>query len=444
LIEQLVMSAAVGGDGSETAVGSLFALEPDAVRCPHVALGALREESPVRWIAEIEAYAVTRYDDIVEVNRHPELFSSTMATGPVFARQLMETITSLLDDEAFRDAVAPRLGRGLATALLNADPPLHSRQRALVNRAFSLRKAREREAAIVEITDGLIDRFVERGEAELVTELAVPLPLTVIAQLLGVPTDDMDAFKRWSDDFVVAIGNHNLSKDDLAAMLRSQGEFFEYFGAQIADRRVAPRDDVVSDVVHARIDSEELTEAEMLSMFSQFLVAGNETTTKLIASAVLWLVRRPDLADRLRAQPGDVAPFIEEILRLEAPVQGLFRVATADTTVGGVDIPSGAAVWLAYASGNRDGSAYTDADECLVDREPGKPHLAFGVGEHFCLGASLARVESQVAIQRLLARLDDIRLAVPDEDLGYEPSYVLHGLHRLPITFTPTRRSDVH
>lgn len=427
-----------------TGIESLFALDPAAVRCPHETLGMLRRDEPVRWIPEIEAFAVTRYDDIVHVNRHPELFSSTLATGPVFARQMMETIGSLLEDEAFRDTVAPRLGRGLTTALLNADPPLHSRQRALVNRAFSLRKAREREPAIVQIADELIDRFADRGDAELVTELAVPLPLTVIAQALGVPVEDMDSFKRWSDDFVVAIGNHNLSKDDLAAMLQSQGEFFEYFSEQIADRRRSPRDDVVSDVVHSRIDGEELTEAEMLSMFSQFLVAGNETTTKLIASAVLLLTRRPDLADRLRARPGDVALFLEEVLRLEAPVQGLFRVATADATIGGVDIPSGAAVWLVYASGNRDDAVYADADACLVDRDPERPHLAFGVGEHFCVGASLARVESQVAIQRLLARLDDIRLAVPESELGYEPSYVLHGLHRLPVTFTSTRRSDAH
>lgn len=417
---------------------ALFALDPDAIRCPHHILTRLRAEAPVRWIDEIEAYAVTRYDDIVHVNRHPELFSSRMATGPVLARQMAETIAVLVEDDAeVRDILTVRAARGRTAVLLNADPPLHSRQRKLVNRSFTPRAVKAREAGIRQLTDELIDAFAGGGEVELVRALAVPLPLSVIADALGVPRDRMEDFKRWSDDFVVAIGNHNLSKDDLRRMILSQAEFFDYFAEQIADRRANPRPDLVTEIVLSRIDGEELTEPEMLSMFSQFLVAGNETTTKLICSAVLRLTHDRALAGRLRAAPALVPDFIEEVLRLEAPVQGLFRVANEDTEIGGVQVPARASLWLVYASGNRDEEMFPSPQECVLGREARNPHLAFGFGEHFCLGASLARIEAQAAIDRLLARFSDIELVGRAEDLEYEPSYVLHGLERLPLRLTP-------
>jgi cytochrome P450 len=423
--------------GSDSAHAGLFALDPHTVRCPHEVLARLREESPARWIDEIEAYAVTRYEDIVFVNRHPELFSSRTATGPVLARQMAETIGALVEeDPEVREVITGRAARGRTAVLLNADPPLHSRQRKLVNRSFSLRAAKAREDDIRRLADELIDAFPADGEVELVSALGVPLPLAVIADALGVPLSDMADFKRWSDDFVVAIGNHNLSKDDLRRMLQSQAAFFSYFADQIADRRVTPRDDVVTEVVTSRLDGEELTEAEMLSMFSQFLVAGNETTTKLIASAALRLALDPALADRLRGEPALVGELVEEVLRLEAPVQGLFRVATAATEVGGVPIPEGAHLWVVYAAGNRDGSVFPSPDECVLDRQSRYPHLAFGVGEHFCLGASLARIEAKVALERLLGRYGTIELVGAVDDLEYEASYVLHGLRRLPLRLT--------
>jgi cytochrome P450 len=419
----------------------LFALDPAAVACPHVALRALQEEGPAVWVDEIQAYAVTRHDDVMHVARHPELFSSRLATGPVMARQMLEAIgAAMADDRELHTILSSGRMQGSPAVLLNADPPAHTRQRALVNRAFTLRRVREREAEVAAVADALIDRFAGRGEVELIHEFAVPLPLTVIAQMLGVPLDRMDDFKRWSDDFVVAIGNHHLTKSEMGRMLRSQAEFFEYFAEQIEDRRSNPRDDVVTDVVESRIDGEELSVPEMLSMFSQFLVAGNETTTKLIGSAVLHLVTHPDTADRLRADPDAIFPFVEEMLRLHAPVQGLFRVANRDTEVGGVPIPARAAVWLVYAAANRDPSHVEAPEECRLDRHNSAAHLSFGFGEHFCLGASLARVETRIGLRRLLERLDDVRLVCEESELQYEPSYVLHGLQALPLRFTGRRQ----
>lgn len=415
----------------------LFALEPAAVACPHLALRSLQQQGPAVWVDEIQAYAVTRHDDVMQVVRHPELFSSRLATGPVMARQMLEAIgAAMVDDPDLPTILSSGRMQGSPAVLLNADPPTHTRQRALVNRAFTLRRVRDREAEIAAVADALIDRFVGRGEVELIHEFAVPLPLTVIALMLGVPIDRMDDFKRWSDDFVVAIGNHHLTKAEMGRMLRSQAEFFEYFAEQVEDRRAHPRDDVVSDVVAARLDGEELSVPEMLAMFSQFLVAGNETTTKLLGSAVLHLATHPDVADRLRAQPHAVGPFVEEMLRLHAPVQGLFRTATRDTEVGGVPIPARAAVWVVYAAANRDPAQIEAPDECRLDRPNPAGHLAFGFGEHFCLGASLARVETRIGLQRLLERLGHMRLACDARGLQYEPSYVLHGLRRLPVRFT--------
>lgn len=417
---------------------ALFGLEPAAVACPHDAFEQLRAEGPAVWVDEIQAFAVTRYDDVMQVAKQPGLFSSRLATGPVLAQQMKEAVAAAADDDPeVREVLRNRAARADTPVLLGADPPLHTRQRGLVNRAFTLRKVREREEMITGVAGSLIDAFHPRGEVELVGEFAVPLPLTIIAQMLGVPIERMDDFKRWSDHFVVAIGNHHLTKDEMGRMLRSQAEFFQYFSEQIEDRRAHPRDDVVTDVVAARLDGEALSVQEMLSMFSQFLVAGNETTTKLIASAVLHLARHPQVADRLRAAPEEIPVFVEEMLRLEAPVQGLFRVATEDTEIGGVPIPAGSAVWLVYAAANRDAASFADAGACRFDRAHLTSHLAFGFGEHFCIGASLARAEARIALHLLLQRLRDIELACDEGDLRYEPSYVLHGLQALPLRFQP-------
>lgn len=416
----------------------LLDLEPAAVAHPHPYFARLREEAPVEWIEELGCFAVTRYDDVLEVVRNPELFSSRMPTGPQATNKTMGILQEILMEDAdMRELLSDGLPVGTTPVLLMADPPVHDRQRNLVNRAFSPRRVRELEPEIRALADELIDRFVARGECEFVQEFAVGLPLTVIARALGVPEADMPSFKRWSDDFVVAIGNHLLSKERLASMLRSQVEFAAYFTEQIERRRTEPGDDLISDVVHARIDgTEPLSREEMLGMFSQFLVAGNETTTKLLASAMLRLTREPQLVARLRADRSLIGGMVEEALRLDAPVQGLFRQANRETTIGGVTIPAGASVWVLYASANRDEAQFPDGEILDPTRDNSKAHLSFGQGIHYCLGASLARTEGRIAFEALLDRLDDLALR-PGSGLDYEPSYALHGLRELWITFRP-------
>lgn len=411
---------------------ALFRLEPDAVRCPHRLFDLLRDQAPVSWIPEIEAYAVTRYDDVQTVLRAPDVFSSAQATGPVQMRQTREAAAALLEEDPDREAVLRRASAGRTPVLLRSDPPLHQRQRSLVGRAFTPRRARESEPVIVEIAESLCDQMADQDDVDLVRAFAVPLPLTVIADRLGVPRQDMDRFKQWSDDFVVAIGNHDLSSGQLLDMLRSQAEFFEYFTARIEQAAAAePTPDILSDVVHARTeDGEGLSVPEMLGMFSQFLTAGNETTTKLIASGVLRLLEDPELLAEVRADPARIEHFVEETLRLDAPVQGLFRVATRDTEVGGVAIPEGAAVWLVYASANRDDDVFGCPAELDMGRDNARQHLSFGFGEHFCVGAALARLEAAIGLRVLLDRFPKLALS-PRHVSEYEPSYVLHGLRAL-------------
>lgn len=425
--------------GIESDLTPLLETRQEALRCPHQYFAALRDAGPVVWLEGVGAYAVTTYEKTVEVLRDPASFSSLLATGPKMAAQTLGVLQEVMAEHPAlqaRMADSPMVQH--TSVLLNADPPAHDRQRALVNRAFSPRRVRQMEEPISGIAHDLIDRFVGLGRCEFVSEFAVALPLTVIAGALGVPGDDLPTFKRWSDDFVVAIGNHRLSKDSLRSMIESQFEFFEYFTEKIRERTQRPEDDLITDVVQARIDgTEPLSVPEMLMMLSQFLVAGNETTAKLLASAMLRLADDLPMAQGLRTRPEAIADFVEEALRLDAPVQGLFRMAMRDVTLAGQAIPAGAHLWLLYASANRDPAEFGQPDEIVLARENGKGHLSFGQGTHYCLGASLARAEARIGIGALLERLDDIRLT--DHPVEYEESYVLHGLKELHLEFVDRR-----
>jgi cytochrome P450 len=415
-------------------VRELFALDPAALQCPQAYFDPIRNEQPVMYVPEIECYLVTRHDDIMEVSRNTAQFSSLMPTGPVLARQQAEAIGALLADDA-ELASRMRTQRGSVRVLLNADPPDHGRQRKLVNRAFTPPKVKALEPRIYEVANQLVDSFIERGSVELVHEYGVLLPLNIIAECLGVADDDLPKFKRWSDDFVALIGNHHMSREQMKAMLYSQMEFYNYFQSKIDERRAEPRNDLISDVVQAELDGEPLSDGEMLAMFNQFLVAGNETTTKLIASSMRILCEHPDVMQQLRDDRSLIPGFVEEALRLETPVQGLYRTATADTSIGGVPISAGSHVMLVYAAGNRDAEVFPEPGCPMADRSNAMRHLAFGHGEHYCIGSALARAEGRIAIEVLLDRLDNIALA-PSNTFEYEPSYVLHGLKKLELTFS--------
>jgi len=281
----------------------------------------------------------------------------------------------------------------------------------------------------------LIDSFIGDGQVELVRQFAVPLPLTVIADALGVPRTDMLKFKKWSDDSVAPLGGM-ISHEREIECAHSTVEFQHYFAAMLEERRIHPRDDLLTDLLHARIEGEtSLTMGEMLNILQQLLVAGNETTTNLIASAMMLLVQNPAQMEALRAERSRIPNLIEEALRLESPVQGLFRMAKVDVEIGGVKIPAGSRIVVMYASGNRDDGKFVEAEKFDVCRANAKDHLAFGAGIHYCLGAPLARLEGKIAFEMLLDRLTNIRFTPGKNDFTHTPSFILRGLKELHLEF---------
>lgn len=287
-----------------------------------------------------------------------------------------------------------------------------------------------------QVAESLIDGFAGSGSVELVGEFAVGLPMAIIANALGVGDDDLETFKRWSDDMVMPVGNQSPTLDQVRGYLESHRDFSAYFNAKIDQRREQPVDDVISEIANAEIDGETLERREQLSIISQLLTAGNETTTKLITAIALYLAEHPEVQARVRVDRTLVPALVEEVLRLEAPVGGLFRQATTDIEVGGFTIPAGDHVWVLYASANRDEERFVCPADFDIDRADLKDHIGFGHGQHYCLGAGLARLEATVGTNALLDRLGEIRLGAAN-DFAYEDSYLLRGLRRLHLEFTP-------
>ncbi len=417
---------------------ALVARDQDQVRCPFPLFADIRREDPVHYNEALGAWVLTRYDDCLAVLHDPVTWSARMHTGP---RPINDVLGARMAELAADADSADLLGavERISTRspiLASADPPIHVLQRKLVNGGFRPGRIRAMEPMIAEVAHRLIDDFATRGDVELVGEFAVGLPMTIIAYALGVGDDDLATFKRWSDDMVMPVGNQSPSLEQVRGYLQSQIEFAEFFAAKLAERRDRPRGDIISDIANAEVDGVRLTEQEQLNVIGQLLTAGNETTTKLITAIALYLAERPDVAERLRAEPDRIAALVEEVLRLEAPVGGLFRRATTDVEVGGRRIPAGDHVWILYAAANRDESRFVDPDGFDIDRPDLKEHLAFGHGQHYCLGAGLARAEARIATAALLDRLHDLAPA-PDNSFVYEDSYLLRGLSSLHLTFTP-------
>jgi len=422
-------------------VDALIHREQAAIACPYPLFAELRQQAPI-FSDSLGAWLITRYDDVRSVLRDTERFSSLSPTGPQSGGEvLMARMAELMADPEVQEVLgSSTISRGRAAVLLNADPPEHRRQRRLVNPAFRPDRIRSLEPVIRSTALNLLDdvrRELSAGRpVDIVTRFAVGLPMTIIALALGVPGESLATFKRWSDDIVMPVGNHSPSAEQVKGFLVSTKQFNEFFLARIAERRVRPTDDILSDIANAVIDGEELSDDEQLGMLQQFLVAGNETTTKLITNTVRWLAENPELQDRVRADRSLVEPLVEEMLRIEAPVGGLFRRAKVDVEVGGAAIPAGDHMWLLFASANRDECRFALPDEVDVGRLNSKEHLAFGNGEHFCPGAGLARAEARIAVECLLDGLADIRLA-PGNDFRFEDSFVLRGLKSLLVEAVP-------
>jgi cytochrome P450 len=298
------------------------------------------------------------------------------------------------------------------------------------------------EPIIREITVGLIDSWIDKGRIEFVKEFGVPLPVRVIAKALNVPDDRLADFKRWSDDSIAGIGT-NITIDQRIQAEYGVNEFQHYFAEQINLRRTEPQDDLLTNLLNASIDDDDpevtdkrqLDMAEMLSIVQQLLVAGNETTTKTLTEMIRLLAENPAEWEKLKADPSRSEKVVEETLRLSTPTQGMWRILTKDTELGGVQLTKGQRIIIVFASANRDEALYDDPDGFNPDREHLRENLAFGKGIHFCLGANLSRLEGKVAAEELSKRLDTLTLSDSNK-YEYFPSFMLRGLTNLDVEFT--------
>lgn len=385
---------------------------------PYRQLGRLQASDPVYRSDVLRAWLVTRYADCVEVLRDPVLFSSDARNA---GGELAEVIRARRESSPIGDVAT----------VLSSDPPVHTRLRGLVNRAFTPRRVEAMRPHIEEVARQLLDEALRESEGsfDVMTGLAQPLPVIVIAEMLGVSLDDRADFRRWSD--AIARTTDIIGGEETVREAREAAQaLVEYFDAVVRERRSTPRDDLMSALVHAADEGDRLSHEELLAFAVLLLVAGNETTTNLIGNGLLALASEPEETQRLRDDPGLIASAVEELLRYDSPVQGVVRFATADTEVGGQPIARGESLLLMIGMANRDPDQFEEPDRLDLGREENR-HLAFGLNVHYCLGAPLARLEAATAFAALLERFDTFEVDVDGLERG--GTFLLRGPNHVPL-----------
>jgi cytochrome P450 len=385
-----------------------FFLSPDVRRNPFPWYDEVRRQSPVFNDPKSNIWMLFDYDSV---------------------KRAMD------DHESFSSRAVPPSGRA-PEWLVFLDPPRHTQLRALVSRAFAPRSIAALEPRIRELSAGLLDALGDRTEMDLVEEYATPLPILVIAEMMGIPAADRARFERWSRTIVnlsYAMAGGEVAMRAVREHAPVQAEMADYLMLLVGERRVAPTDDLLSRLVHSEVDGARLTDVEILGFFQLLLSAATETTTNLIDNALLCFLDHPEQLARVRADRSLLPAAIEEVVRYRSPGQIMFRQTTRDVALHNRTIPADSFVLLMVGSANRDPARIADPDRFDVTRDP-NPHVGFGHGIHFCLGAALARLEARVALGDLLDRLDEVELASKDP---WEPREALHvhGPARLPIRF---------
>lgn len=407
-------------------------LEDETRECPFKYFEAIRHlDKPVYFMPELQAYYVSRYDDVRYIKKHPEIFSNDIfklgTSRGGNARNIAEEYKA-------------EHGWARVSTLQRTDPPEHTKYRKLINNAFSVARIRNMTHYVETMVNDLIDEFIKKGTCDFMWDFSIPLPCTVIADQLGVPRGRIWDLKKWSDAMLAPGGGFT---DDAAALACAQAvvEAQQFFAEVMAARRASPKDDIITDLVNAQLrDTPDgpirpLDMCELQDLLEQLLTGGNETTTNAIGSAMMLLLQRPELMKRMQEDPALIRNFIEESLRFETPVLHLWRVVVEDTELGGVPLPRGSNIAVGYASANRDENVFDHSETFDVERKKAGAHLAFGSGPHHCPGAALARQEMYSAFIILLHRLDNIKTREPDESFKHVPSSFLRGLSNLHLTF---------
>jgi len=385
-------------------------LLPEVRANPYPYYAYLREHAPVYWVESMQCWAVSRYADVDYIVRNPQIFSSADVMG------------GFLGDLNPVPEVP---------WMIDLNPPAHTKIRKLVNKAFTPRLVAALETRIREISTQLLSRLRGRAEFDLVHDFSMPLPVIVISEILGVDPEYREDFKRWSDA-TIRSSVRPTDEGERAEIRRETKAMRDYLEHIIAQRRTEPREDLITRLVQAEEDQQTLSALEVIALVILILIAGNETTTNLIGNTVLALLNHPAEFAKLRADRALVPQLIEEVLRYDGPVQGIFRVAVQDVELAGTSIPAGAGVFYLNGSANRDERKYADPDRFNVLRNP-RDHLAFGYGIHYCLGAQLARVEAKVALDALL--FEQPPFVRTSEEFTRGDGLAVRGPKTLPLRF---------
>lgn len=407
--------------------------DPAILARPNAFYQALRSEDPVRYDEKIGMWLVSRYDDIVTVLRDPLTYSDKHGYAAMYANGYFEEFRQILE----------RDGGGFFADAIKDDPPGHTRVRRLLEKAFTAHRVATLEPGITRIIVDLLEKFADKAAngqvVDGVRDFAVPLTIHVICEQLGISHFNADKIQRWSGAVTAQISK----MQDREQMLENAAQICElqnFIIGEMKAREAQPREDMISDIVHAQLDDGSTLEfGEAVSLIRALVIAGNDTTATAIGNLLFVLATRPEVAKLLQESVDDdrlLNRFVEELLRIEPPVRGLAKMTTKEVELGGRQLPKGAHLLVLYASGNDDESQFACPREFDLNRSNLVKHVAFGVGIHRCVGASLSRMEIKVAAREIAKRLVDIRLAIPAADISYLPTVATHSIERLPLTFT--------
>ena len=403
--------------------------DPVFLQNPHPFYARLRKEAPVFRDEKMGVVFVNTFDLVRQVCAKPKLFSNK------FGAQLRSGAATEQDPE---EVAIMKDGWIVADTMLTADPPDHTRYRKLCMKAFSYKRVLQMSEYVEKLINELIDDLPQSGKLEFKGGFANKLPMYVIADALGVPREHIDQFEEWSNAFIVQLSGIAEKPERLWAA-RKVVEFQKYFVNVIEEKRANPTEDVISDLVHADLaeegDNRKMEYEELLSILQQLLVAGNETTAHTLTAGLYFLLTHPEEMEKLQNDPELINNFVEETLRYLTPTNNMWRVATEDTELNGVEIKQNELLLIRFGSSNRDETKFSDPDKFDISRENAGSHMAFGAGIHTCIGAQLARKELQTAFPILLQRMKSVKLDTDQGELLYLPSVLLRGVLELHIEY---------
>lgn len=426
-------SCPVAHDDDKAILVQASLTDPSILAHPGAYYTAMRREEPVHYDEKLGMWLVSRYEDIAAVSRDPQTFSMEKGYQGIYASGFAAEFKEILE----------RDGQGFFPDAIMSDPPYHTRIRRLMDHAFTAHRVKELEPRIAEVVGDLIDKMADKGEADAVNEFAIPMTIAIICEQLGFDHFDGHKIQAWSHAVTAQISKLQ-TREDMLKHAAQICDLQNFLIGHIRDREENPKEDMISDLVHARAEGDPepaLNFKEVVSLVRALLIAGNETTATGLGNLFFVLATQPDVAQLLydavdKDDDRLVTRFVEELLRIEPPVRGLSRMTTREVELGGTLLPAGAHMLLLFASGNDDETMFECPRKFDMDRGNLGKHLSFGTGTHRCIGIALARMEIKVAAREVVKRLKDIQLAIPIEEIRYLPTVATRSLERLPITFT--------